>query len=159
MDHRKAVIVLVTDAGEETRLVISRVEKQLRRSGGSPLKGPYEARQVPADDSRQRAFAGHLDIYYDAVIACVRDAGAILVLGPGEAKREFGRRLAGKKLGARIIGTEAADKMTDRQIAARVRRYFRAGARDRPAASRRRRRAEPRTPPTRHRAGPPGRGR
>ena len=58
IDHRKAVIVVVTDKGEETKLIISKVEKQFRRSGDSPLKGPYEAQQVPLDDGRQREFTG-----------------------------------------------------------------------------------------------------
>jgi hypothetical protein len=69
IDHRKAVIVVLTDTGEEIRLRISQVEKQLRRAGDSPLKGPYEAQQVPADDSRERKRTGQLNIYYDAVIA------------------------------------------------------------------------------------------
>jgi hypothetical protein len=124
MDHRKAVIVVVTDKGEEIKLIVSKVEKQLRRSGGSPLKGPYEASQVPADDSRERAFTGHLNIYYDAVIACIRDAEAILILGPGEAKGELKKRLESQELGGRIVGIETVDKMTDRQIAAKVRERF-----------------------------------
>ena len=85
IDHRKAIIVAVTDKGEEIGLIISKVEKQLRRSGDSVLKGPYESEQVPADASRQRAFTGHLNIYYDAVIACIRDAESILIFGPGES--------------------------------------------------------------------------
>jgi len=124
MDHRKAVIVVVTDKGEEIKLIVSKVEKQLRRSGGSPLKGPHEASQVPADDSRERAFTGHLNIYYDAVIACIRDAEAILILGPGEAKGELKKRLESQELGGRIVSVETVDKMTDRQIAAKVRRRF-----------------------------------
>ena len=124
MDHRKAVIVVVTDKGEEIRLIVSKVEKQLRRSGGSPLKGPHEAQQVPADDSRERAFTGHLNIYYDAVIACIRNAEAILIFGPGEAKGELEERLASKELSGRIIGIETVDKMTDRQIVAKVRQRF-----------------------------------
>jgi hypothetical protein len=32
------VIVVMTDKGEEIKLIISKVEKQLRRSGDSPLK-------------------------------------------------------------------------------------------------------------------------
>ena len=124
IDHRKAVIVVVTDKGEETKLIISKVEKQLRRSGGSPLKGPYEAHQVPADDRREREFTGHLNIYYDAVIACIRDAEAILIFGPGEAKGELKKRLEGKEPSGRIIGIETVDKMTDRQIAAKVRQHF-----------------------------------
>lgn len=124
IDHRKAVVVDVTDKGEEIGLTISKAEKQLRRSGDSPLKGSYEPLQVPADDSRQRAFSGHLNIYYDAVIAALRDAESILIIGPGEAKNELKVRLEENGLGGRIVGIETADKMTDRQIAAKVRKHF-----------------------------------
>lgn len=123
IDHRKAIIAAVSDKGEEMRLVISKAEKQLRRSGDSPLKGAYE-RRVQADDSRQRAFTGHLNIYYDAVIACIRDADSILIFGPGEAKGELKERLERHKLGGRIATIETVDKMTDRQISTKVRRYF-----------------------------------
>jgi len=124
IDHRKAIIVAVTDKGEETGLIISKVEKQLRRSGDSPLKGSYEPSQVPASDRRQKAFTGHLNIYYDAVIASIRDAASILIFGPGDAKGELKKRLKRNNLGERIVGIETVDKMTDRQIAEKVRKYF-----------------------------------
>jgi hypothetical protein len=124
IDHRKAIIMAVTDKEEEMGLIISKVERQLRRSGDSPLKGPYEAQQVPADDSRQRMFTGHLNIYYDAVIASIRDAEAILIFGPGQAKEELRARLERDNLGGRVVGVETVDKMTNRQIAARVRQHF-----------------------------------
>jgi uncharacterized protein YunC (DUF1805 family) len=124
IDHRKATIVAVTDKGEEIGLVISNVERQLRRSGDSPLEGPYEAQLVPADDSRQRSFTGHLNVYYDTVIASIRDAEAILIFGPGQAKDELKARLEKDNLGGRIVGVETVDKMTNRQIAARVRQHL-----------------------------------
>jgi len=124
IDHRKAIIVAITDKGEETGLVISKAEKQLRRSGDSPLKGSYEPLQVPESDSRQKMLTGHLNIYYDAVIASIREAGSLLIFGPGDAKDELKKRLKRNKLGGRIVGMEAVDKMTDRQIAAKVRKYF-----------------------------------
>jgi hypothetical protein len=124
IDHRKAIVVAVTDKGEEIGLIISAIEKQARRSLGSRHTGPYEPQQVPADDSRQKAFTGHLNIYYDAVIASVHDAESILIFGPGEAKSELKKRLESIDLGGRIVGVETVDKMTDRQIAAKVRRHF-----------------------------------
>ena len=124
IDHKKAVVVAVTEKGEEIGLVISKVEKQLRRSGDSPLKGPYEPQQVPAGDSRQRKLTGHLNLYYDAVIASIRDAESILIFGPGEAKGELKRRLERDNLGGRIVGMETVDRMTDRQILAKVRKHF-----------------------------------
>jgi len=124
IDHRKAIVVTVTDKGEEMGLIISTVQKQLRRSGDSPLEGTYEQQQVPADDRRQRTFTAHLNIYYDAVIACIGDAESILIFGPGEAKGELKKRLTRKNVGGRIAGVETVDKMTDRQIAAKVRQRF-----------------------------------
>jgi hypothetical protein len=124
IDHRKAIIVAVTDKGEEMALVISKAEKQLRRSGDSPLKGPYDQLQVPASDSRQKALTGQLNIYYDAVIASIRNAEAILIFGPGDAKGELKKRLKKNNLAGRIAAIETVDRMTDRQIAAKVRKYF-----------------------------------
>jgi hypothetical protein len=124
IDHRKAIIVAVSDNGEEIGLIVSRVEKQLQRSGDSPLKGHFESLKVPADDSRQRMFTGHLNIYYETVIAGLRDAESILIFGPGEAKDELKKRLEKSNLGGCIVGVETVDKMTERQIAKKVRQYF-----------------------------------
>jgi hypothetical protein len=124
IDHRKAVVVGVSHESEDAVLVISNVQRQLRRSGDSPLKGSYETRRVPADDSRQRAFTAHLNIYYDAVVACLRKAERIVILGPGEAKGELKVRLEKHKLGGRIAAMETVDKMTDGEIRTKVREHF-----------------------------------
>lgn len=124
IDHRKAVIVDVTDRGETTCLIVSRVEKQLGRIAGLRSRTPFESQQVPSDDRQERRFKGHLATYYDAVIASIRGAESILIFGPGEAKVELRQRLKKDNLGGRIVGIESIDKMTDRQIAAKVWRHF-----------------------------------
>lgn len=124
IDHRKATVVAITEKGEEIKEIISDVEKQPRRSGDSPLKGTYESRQIPADNSRQRTFTGELNIYYDEVIAYIRDAESILIFEPGEAKNELKERLERNNLSGRIVGIETVDKMTDSQIAAKIRQHF-----------------------------------
>ena len=118
IDHRQAFIVLVSDGPEQAKHVESGVEKQVRFSGRSA------AEEGSADDQRDRQFAAHLEKYYDDVIAHVRDAQHILLFGPGEAKGELGKRLAKKGLGARIVGVETNDKMTESQIAEKVRQHF-----------------------------------
>jgi stalled ribosome rescue protein Dom34 len=116
IDHRKAVIVSLTGKGEEIREIPSHMEKHIRFSGG--------AQETSAEDQRDNKFTGHLHKYYDRVISYMRDADAILILGPGEAKVELKTRLESEALGARIAGIETADKMTDHQIAAKVRQHF-----------------------------------
>jgi len=123
IDRRKAIIVTVTDKGENTRSIRSRAERQLPHSGGSPLEEAYDKAQVPAhDDSRRRTLKAHLNIYYGAVIASLRQAESVLIFGAGEAMRELSNRLKRANLSGRIVAMEAADRMTDQQIAAQVRR-------------------------------------
>jgi hypothetical protein len=124
IDHRRSVIVMLTASGERITHIGSNVEKHLERSGDSPLKGRYEAHQVPADDARQRALTGELNNYYDAVIASVRDAANILLFGPGEAKGELHKRFLMAKLGPRVEAVETEDKMTDPEIVAKVHAHF-----------------------------------
>ena len=124
IDHRKAVIVIVSAEEEETIEIRSNVEKQPGRFEGVRSTAPYEAQMVKADDSREREFTGHLDHYYAEVIAAIREAESILIFGPGEAKGELKNHLDHAKLGGNIIALETIDKMTDRQIAAKVREYF-----------------------------------
>jgi hypothetical protein len=126
IDHRQAMIVALTERGEETRRIESNVEKQLRRSGRSPADAPFEAQMVPADDAREREYQGHLAHYYDEIAGYLREANAIaiLILGPGEAKGELKKRLDKDKGGTRIVALETADKMTEPQVAAKVRHHF-----------------------------------
>lgn len=128
IDHRQATIVTVTETGEETSEILSDVEKQLRRSGDSPLKGSYEALQMPADDSLQRARTGELNTYYDEVIAHIRDADSILIMGPGVAKHELQKRMEENRLGARVVGVETVDNLTEPQLVAKIRQHFTASS-------------------------------
>ena len=120
IDHRKTVIVMLSGETEEITQIASDAEHV-------PYSG--RAQEVKGEDQLDRQFSDHLGKYYEEVISRVRDAESILILGPGEAKGEFAKRLESEGLGARIAGVETVDKMTDRQIAARVRRQFPAQSR------------------------------
>ena len=58
------------------------------------------------------------------MIAALRNAESFIIFGPGEAKGELKTRLAYKGLGGRIVEVATEDKMTERQIAAKVRQHF-----------------------------------
>jgi hypothetical protein len=129
IDHRRAQIVTLTPQGEFVTEMLSHVEKHPGRGGDSPLKGTYEAAQVPADDRRQSALTGDLNRYYDAVIAATRDSSALLVLGPGEAKGELRARLQHSRHDDRISAVETAGPMSGGELVARVKAHFAAAAR------------------------------
>ncbi len=117
IDHRQAVLVILTGKEEEIKRISSNIEKHVRFASGSSEDGS-------AEDMRDRQFENQLNRYYDEVIAVIREADAIQIFGPGEAKGELQKRIEGENLKGHIVAVETVDKMTDRQIAAKVRQRF-----------------------------------
>jgi hypothetical protein len=115
IDHRKAVIVIVTEEGEEIKEITSNMEKHVRFTGGTASE------DGSTEDVRDRQFGNHLNSYYDRVVAAVRGADSIQLFGPGEAKAELKKRLEHAGLKGHVLAVETMDKMTDHQIAAKVR--------------------------------------
>ncbi len=105
----------LTDEGEATSRLESNVEKHVRFSART---------EHGAEDQYERRYEEHLRKYFDAVISRIRDAEAILILGPGEAKHQLEKRLREEGLGGRIVAVVTTDKMTHPQIAARARQQF-----------------------------------
>ncbi len=120
IDHQQAVLVLITDAGKEIKKMTSGIEGPVR----SRSHNSYTPNDFTAEDRLERKFDSHLKVFYDEVIACLNGSDAILILGPGEAKGELHKRLASKKLRGRTVEVETADRMTDRQLGAKVAQHF-----------------------------------
>ena len=118
IDHRKAVVVMVSDEGEGVKEIISDMEKHVRFSDTG-------SEDSTSEDVRDRQFGNHLDSYYDVVTAVIRDGNSIQIFGPGEAKGELEKRLEQEGLKERVLAIETVDKMTDRQIASKVRERLR----------------------------------
>lgn len=95
------------------------MKNQSGRVSGVRSTTPFETLLVPADDSHEREFTGHLNQYYAQVIESIRNAESIQIFGPGEAKGELKKRLELAKYDGLILAMET----TDRQIAAKVREH------------------------------------
>ena len=89
----------------------------------APSSAPnaYTPNDFVAEDKLERKAAAHSNHFYDEVIRAVHDSDSIHIMGPGEAKLEFKKRIDGAKLKGHIAPLETMDKMSERQIAAHVR--------------------------------------
>lgn len=119
IDHREAVIVSLTDKNEQITRIKSGTEKQIRFAGGSRKDGLQTT-----EATRGNKLDAQLGKYFDDIIAHIREAEMIQIFGPGEAKGELVKRLEKDGLRERIVAIETMDKMTDDQIAAKVREHF-----------------------------------
>lgn len=117
LDRNKAVIVSITDSGEERKRITSDMEHYSLYSSIVPGDGAPE-------NLRDRRFWNHLDEYYDNIIAHIHDAKAIQIFGPGEAKHELKKHLESKGLSEYIVSMEEAERLTDDQIGVKVQERF-----------------------------------
>jgi hypothetical protein len=116
-DLNKAIIVSITDNGEEIKRITSDMEHYVRFSKNMPGDGLPE-------EARDQRFWSHLGTYYDNVIAHIRDATAIQIFGPGEAKFELKKRLESQGLAEYVVRIENTGQLTDLQVAMKVRQHF-----------------------------------
>ena len=124
IDHQQAIVVLITDKGMKIEKVKLAVQKAVRSTGNSSSKKKYTPNDFIAEDRRERKVASERKKSYDDVLARTRGADSLLILGPGEAKGELGKFIQSKKVRGMAVESETADKMTDRQLAAKVRQHF-----------------------------------
>jgi hypothetical protein len=134
IDHRRAYIVSCNKSRlefeqEEKETVItieSGVEKHLRLSGGARTRNtPYGPQDIAVDSKIDDRRKHQLQDYYQDIIRRIQGAKKILIFGPGEAKRELEKEIKkSKALSQKISAVETTDKMTERQIAAKTRKFF-----------------------------------
>ena len=124
IDHKRAVILTLNDDGESMQVVESGVGRHPHYRGATRPRTPYSAQYQKGDDQLDNQFEEYLKKYYAKVLAYLRNADAVWILGPGRAKAELKHQLELRMSRVHVDGVEAADKMTDRQIAAKVRGHF-----------------------------------
>jgi stalled ribosome rescue protein Dom34 len=120
------VIVFITDDGETIERSESNVERKVRLSGGSRTgKTPFGPQQVAVGGKQETRIKRQLHEYYQEIIRRIQNVNQVLILGPGEAKKELKKELQKSRgLPAKKVSVEPADKMTERQIVASVKKFF-----------------------------------
>ncbi len=118
IDHRQAIMVLITETGQEIKKIASGMD------GPVGTNHAYASTDYVAEDRLERKAEDHLKNFYDEVIAGFQGAKALLILGPGEAKDELAKRIKSRKLQGVTLELETADKMTEPQLAAKVTAHF-----------------------------------
>jgi hypothetical protein len=124
VDHRKAVVVTLIKGVEDIKTINSNVEKHVRFSSGGDPYGASSSLGPTKEDSRDRKFENHLDKFYADILSHIHDADSIWIFGPGEAKVELSNYLKKHSACGHIVSVEPVDKLTDRQIASKVREYY-----------------------------------
>ena len=133
VDRRRAYVVRLLrpdyphEKGQKNETVTqikSDIERRVRLSGGSRTgKTPWGPQEVSVDSKIEDRQKHQLKRYYSQIIDALKNADKILIMGPGEAKYELRKQVekSAKDMTGRLVDIQTCDKMTERQIVARVR--------------------------------------
>ena len=126
IDHEKAYIVTVAGEQVTTSFLESEVEGRSKPSAGSrSKKSPYGPQDVSSERKTEGRRGQQLSRYYREVMGIIGDADRVLIFGPGEARIELEKEIKkSKQFAARVMAVEPADKMTENQMAAKVKKFF-----------------------------------
>jgi hypothetical protein len=127
LDHREVFLIWVSEDGEvgteHAKMDYSANGEKtgLAMSAGAHVYGGLAPHADPTQKRhrQQRRF-------YDRIYRAARQADAVYIFGPGQAKQELNKFLSGHKdFNGRVRAVESAERMTEPQMVARVRQFFR----------------------------------
>ncbi len=122
IDHRRAVVVTIDDGQESMRTIEGDADRQPKAAGGYG-NGTKWGPQAPVNEHRiEENYKLHVVNFYKDVIKSIGKPDQLFVMGPAQAKHEFAEEIAKvHDLRDTPLKIETADKMTDPQVAAKVR--------------------------------------
>ena len=125
IDHSEAIVVHLAGGGVALHRIESGIERGILHRDSDQSANLHEPRSIPAENGRESRHSQQLNQFYERVSQAVGEADAVLLLGPGTARAEMRGRLdADRGDRSPAMFSESADRMTDRQLVARVRGFF-----------------------------------
>ncbi|WP_224485241.1 hypothetical protein [Robertkochia aurantiaca] len=125
MDKEKAHLVHLDGDGERMETIMSNVE-DYNAVGGARHKNKWGPQDQVHDSTYTEREKHQMKRYFRDLADTLKGADAIALFGPAETNVKFEKFLKEnhKQLSEKIEGVEKADSMTDNQVKALVRDYF-----------------------------------
>ncbi|MCB0548489.1 MAG: hypothetical protein KDD19_12985 [Phaeodactylibacter sp.] len=122
----KEAFVIELNKGETSVVCIPSEVEDYHVKGGSRTRQPWGPMDKTSDTKYLGRRETQLKHYYSRIMEKVGDADELFVFGPAEAKKGLEKAIASEKaFQPRLLSMETADSMTQNQMVARVRDFFR----------------------------------
>jgi stalled ribosome rescue protein Dom34 len=125
LDKEKALIVTIENGLETLNTFTSNIE-HFHPSGGSGTRFKGGPQDVVQDSKYLDREKQQLKKYYKSLASEIKDADALVIFGPADTNEKFSKELHKnfKSLSAKIKDVKKADSMTENQVKAWVRDFF-----------------------------------
>ena len=123
LDCEKAYIISLFEEKHVVETVESNVETRLRFTGESKSFSGRGGALVNLSKKKTKRKKHQVDQFIVSLAKRISSAEGIFIFGPAETKRELSKVLIRRKDKSSVY-VEPADKMTEKQMIARVRKHF-----------------------------------
>lgn len=126
LDSEKAHLVTLTDGGETMETILSNVEF-FNQKGGAPPRTKWGGPQDVVHEQKYLEREKHqFKAYFNNLANAVKEADALAVFGPADVGEQFRKEMlkSDKSIAAKIKAVTKADSMTDNQVKALVKDFF-----------------------------------
>ncbi|HDR89792.1 MAG TPA: hypothetical protein ENN63_09235 [Bacteroidetes bacterium] len=125
LDCEKACLIFLLDDQVRVEHIASEVESRVRIEGetkeASRLGGMFINPVRKRTERRKHQFKE----YFERLLSHMKGVGEIYLFGPAETGKKLGKEIRGNKSLRNIpVHVEKADKMTENQMIARVKKFF-----------------------------------
>lgn len=125
LDSKNALILSISADEEKIYKVKSNVESRVRYNGESKTHTRLGKVYVDPEKNKEERRLHQMKNYFDEIKNYMHDAAEIYITGPAQAKIMFKEELkSDKRLFGKIRAVESSDRMTEKMIAAKIRKYF-----------------------------------
>ena len=127
LDKEKAHIITI-ESGTETMNTIKSEIENYHIHGGSGTRFKGGPQDVVQDSKYLEREKHQLKVYFKEIASEIKNADACVIFGPAETKDKLNKELQEKykNLSLKVQGVTVADSMTDNQLKAWVRDFFKA---------------------------------
>jgi len=125
IDKNKAQIVRLEDGLESVNIIESNIEHfHVQGGSGTRLKGGPQ--DVVQDSKYMERENQQFKKYFKTIAENIKDADAIVLFGPAQANEKFSKALQERytTLATKLKAVKKTDSMTDNQVKAWVRDFF-----------------------------------
>lgn len=127
MDKEKAHVVHLTEEGEKLETLTSDLEFFKPKGGSRTRSAKWGPQDVVQDSTYLEREKHQLKAYFKNLANAIADADAIALFGPADTNEKFRKELMEhhKDLAKKLKSVVKTDSMTENQLKALVRDYFR----------------------------------
>ncbi len=125
LDKEKAHIVTLENNTEKFNTIKSEVENY-HPSGGFGLGYRGSPQDVVQENKYMNREKQQLKLYFENIVSEIKDADTIVLFGPAQTGEKFRKELEEqyKNVSAKVKGLQKADSMTENQIIAWVKDFY-----------------------------------